>query len=351
MSLVASSDKGMTVNVSRPEYRASVRRLWRRRTALVASVVIAASCAPPVAPETPTTTTTTTSTSTTTTTTTTIPPQTSAIYMTDNIDLSNVAAGTIEASVGMRVATRGCSDFDSCLNGVRRSTGYVWFSAFGVNFADTPTSSVYYGMHGGLAFGGSGKKSQMYLDWSGYCPDAYGGGPLRHGGTACSSPSNNPTQKPHTVVNLSENRWYTIAVRKVACSVSEVTDIPGPLTGWEIILTDDSTAISQSGGTWCLPNAPFIAHTSLFNEIIEYRGPCVTDFGSVEFRDPKFRTVFGWTGHTTATGHYNGGNTPLDAACGNTNLRKSGPQRITDERMVPRGSNGGLAGDGAFLWP
>lgn len=270
--------------------------------------------------------------------------------MTDNIDLSAVQPGTIEAAVSVKVTTRGCSDYDSCLNGVRRSAGYTWFSAFGVNLGPTPTSSVYYGMHGGLAFGGSGYQSRLYLDWSGYCPAAYGGRPLLDGGTSCSEGGTNPSQKPHTVVNLLENRWYRLSVRKVTCTTSEVWDITGPLTGWEFILTDETTMVSQSGGTWCLPNAPYISHTSLFNEIIEYRGPCVTDFGSVEFRDPQYRTSSGWASHTSAWGHYNGGEHPvLDAACADTNLRMIAPNHLVDERMTTRGSLGGLLDDG-YLW-
>lgn len=54
-----------------------------------------------------------------------------------------------------------------------------------------------------------------------YCPAAFSGGPLRHGGTACSSPSNNPTQKPHTVLNVSEDHWYRLTVRSTQRSVSE----------------------------------------------------------------------------------------------------------------------------------
>lgn len=267
--------------------------------------------------------------------------------MTDNVDLSPVAPDTIEAEVAIRVRVRGCSDYDSCLNGVRRSTGYTWFSAFGINLGETPTSSVYYGMHGGLAFGGSGKQARMYLDWSGYCPGAYGGGPLRHGGTACSAPSTNPTQKPHTVLNLDENHWYRLSVLKTSCTVSEVTDIEGPLTGWELVLTDEQTDESQSGGVWCLPNAPYIVHTSLFQEVIESRGPCVTDFESAEFRDPRYRTAAGWSGHSWARGHYNGGRTNLDAGCTDTNLHTTGPTSIIDERMTPRTSGGE---DDWFLW-
>lgn len=323
-------------------------RGWFCAVVVVAAAgVLVGACTAPVEPV-PTSSTPSSSTPTSSSTTaTTIPPLTSRIYMTDNVDLSPVANATVEAEVRIRVRTRGCSDYDSCANGVRRSSGYTWFSAFGVNLGTTPTSSVYYGMHGGLAFGGSGGQSRMYLDWSGYCPAANGGGPLRHGGTACGSPSTNPTQKPHTVLNLSENRWYRLSVRKVACSTSEVTDISGPLTGWEIVLTDETTAVAQSGGTWCLPNAPYIVHTSLFQEVIESRGPCITDFAAAEFSQPRYRTAAGWSTHTYARGHYDGGRTQYDAGCTDTDLRVIGPDTVIDERMVPR-TSGGLTD--WFLW-
>jgi hypothetical protein len=306
----------------------------------VAALVMACTPAPPGGG------TTTTSTSTSSSTTTTIPPVTSRVYMTDNIDLSAPAARTLEAAVDIRVTTRGCSDYDSCLDGSRRSSGYTWFSAFAVNVGPSTTSADYYGMHGGLAFGGSGAQSKLYLDWSGYCPSTRGGGPLRDGGTSCSSGGSNPTYKPHTVLDLAEGTWYTLSIRSVPCSVSEVSDISGPLTGWEAVLTDLATGASRSGGTWCLPNAPYVAHTSLFNEIIEYRGPCATDFGTVEFRDPRYRTASGWHGHTSARGHYNGNDTDLDANCSDTNLRVGSSGQLIDERMMARGSMGGLVDDG-----
>lgn len=222
-----------------------IRRGSVLAVSVAALITVGLACTPAdTPPSTTTISTTTSSTSTTsssTTTGTTVPPMTDRVYMTDNVDLSPVASATTEAEVTIRVRTRGCSDYDSCLNGTRRSTGYTWFSAFGVNLGETPTSSVYYGMRGGLAFGGSGRQAQMYLDWSGYCPATYGGRPLRHGGTACSSPSSNPTQKPHTVLNLDENHWYRLSVRKVSCLASEVTDITGPLTGWELLLTNEET--------------------------------------------------------------------------------------------------------------
>jgi hypothetical protein len=206
-------------------------------------------------------------------------------------------------------------------------------------------------MHGGLAFGGSGAQSKLYLDWSGYCPPTHGGGPLLDGGTSCSAGGSNPTYKPHTVLNLAEGTWYTLSIRSVPCSVSEVSDISGPLTGWEAVLTDTSTGVPRSGGTWCLPNAPYVAHTSLFNEIIEPRGPCATDFGSVEFRNPRNRSATGWHTSTSAYGHYNGNETPSDADCPDTNLRVGSSGQLIDERMAIRGSQGGLLDDGFLSWP
>jgi hypothetical protein len=312
---------------------------WALGVLFAASFAAAAACTPPATGG---------GTTTSTSTTTTIPPLTSRVYMTDNIDLSAPAASTLEAAVDIRVTTRGCSDYDSCLDGSRRASGYTWFSAFGVNLGPSTTSPDYYGMHGGLAFGGSGAQSKLYLDWSGYCPPTRGGGPLRDGGTSCSAGGSNPTYKPHTVLDLSEGAWYTLSIRSVPCSVSEVSDITGPLTGWEAVLTD-AGGVARSGGTWCLPNAPYVVHTSLFNEIIEQRGPCVTDFGSVEFRNPRFRTAAGWGGHTSAYGHYDGNETAADANCPDTNLRIGSSGQFVDERMVARGSGGGLPDDGYLV--
>ena len=116
-----------------------------------------------------------------------------------------------------------------------------------------------------------------------------------------------------------------------------------------MVVTDETTSVSSSAGIWCLPNAPFIAHTSLFNEIIEYRGPCVTDFGAVEFRNPQYRTAAGWFNHTSAFGHYNGNNSSVDADCADANLRRIAPDHVADERVTSRGQGGGLLADG-FLW-
>lgn len=275
-------------------------------------------------------------------------PTNNRVYMTDNISLSAVAPGTDQVAVTSRMTVGGCSDYDSCPNGVRATNGYVWFQSLAVNVGPSLGHPTYYGMHGGLAFGGSGAQSEMYLDWSGYCPASFGGQALRDGGSACSNPNSNPTFKPHTVVRLDPTHWYRLTVRKVPCSVSDVTDIAGPLTGWEMVLLDQTTATQQSGGTWCLPNAPVIEEASLFNEVIEYRGdgPCTTDLRSAEWKDPQFHTASGWTDFAHAYGHYNGGETAADADCPNANLRVVAPKHIIDDRTAPRGSDGGLTGPG-----
>lgn len=275
-------------------------------------------------------------------------PTNDRIYMTDHVSLSGVSAGTDQVSVSSRMTIGGCSDYDSCPNGVRATSGYVWFQALAVNLGPALGSSTYYGMHGGLAFGGSGQQSQMYLDWSGYCPSSLGGQALRDGGSACSNPNSNPTFKPHTVVHLDTTHWYDLTVRSVPCTVSEVTDVAGPLTGWEMVLVDQTTGVSQSGGTWCLPNAPIIEGASLFDEVIETRGdgPCTTDFRSAEWKNPQFHTSSGWTAFAHASGHYNGNETPVDADCPNANIRLIGAADIIDERTSTRGSLGGLPGPG-----
>jgi len=267
--------------------------------------------------------------------------------MTDHVELSAVPADVDQVAVSEKVSLLGCSDYDSCNNGVRRSSGYTWFSAFAVNVGPSPTDPTYYGMHGGLAFGGSGQKSQMYLDWSGYCPSSLGGAALHDGGSPCGTPNTLPTFKPHTVVGLDPSHSYRLTVRSVPSSVSDVTDVSGPLTGWQLALVDEVTSLQQSGGTWCLPNAAVVAHASMFNEVIENQGPCQTDFGSDEIANPQYNTAAGWSAFTNAWGHYNGNETTADADCTNANIRLVGPNDIIDERMTPKGSGGGLAGTGS----
>lgn len=276
----------------------------------------------------------------------TIPPQTNRIYMTDHVRYPAVPSGVDEVAVSMNIATPACSDYDSCSNGVRRSTGYVWFSALGVNLGTTPNDPDAYGMHGGLAFGGSGQQSQLYLDWSGYCPNKLGGNALRDGGSPCRTPNANPTFKPHTVVGLQAGHWYRLAVRKTTCAKSDVTDVTGPLTGWKMVLIDEQTSAEQSGGVWCLPNAPMITEASFFQEVIEPRGPCVTDFRSAQVKNARIHQPAGWSTIAHTSGHYNGNETELDADCANANLRTIAPGHIIDERMTPKGSNGGITGPG-----
>jgi hypothetical protein len=275
---------------------------------------------------------------------TTIPPLTDRVYMTDNVDYSALPPGVTEVAASVNVATPACSDYDSCVGGVRQSTGYVWFTALGVNLGSSPTDPNTYGMHGGLAFGGSGKLPQMYLDWSGYCPASVGGAALHDGGSSCASPNTKPTFKPHTVVNLQTDHWYRLAVRSGSCKKSEVKDISGPLTGWTLVLIDETTGTEQSGGTWCLPNAGMVAHMSFFQEVIESRGPCTTDFRSAQIKNVEYQSGGVWSGVAHAWGHYNGNETALDADCANVNLRTIAPGHIIDERMTPQGTNGGMVG-------
>lgn len=269
-------------------------------------------------------------------------------YQTENIDLADITtAGVDRVSTSVTVSTWGCSDTDTCPGGVRASGGYVWFAALQLDVGSGPNDPTTYGLHGGIAMGGSGVQAQLYADWSGYCPSQLGGQALRDGGTACSSASSNPTYKPHTVTGLTEGRAYTMTFAKVACSVSEVTDVSGPLTGWKMTVTDTTTNVVSDAGTWCLPNASMIAHASAFSELYEPVA-CTTDLRSVRFSNLSYRDATGSHAFSSASGHYNGQGTSLDADCANTNLRSPAVGTIVDERMATRGSNGGLPSDGDF---
>lgn len=263
-------------------------------------------------------------------------------YMTDNIELSDITTANADStSATVTVRTWGCTDADTCPGGSRTTSGYVWFAAVQVDVGPGADDPFTYGLHGGLAVGGSGGQAQLYADWSGYCPSSLGGRALRSGGTACATPSPNPTHKPHTVTNLVEGRPYRLTFGRVACSVSEVTDVSGPLSGWRMTVADTVTGTTYDAGTWCLPKASMIAHVSAFSELYEPVA-CTTDLRSVEFADLSYHDPTGTHAFGSAAGRYNGNDTSLDADCANTNLRSPAPGTVVDERMATRGSGGGL---------
>lgn len=269
-------------------------------------------------------------------------------YMTEDMDLSDVTTvNADEATATVTVSTWGCTDTDTCPAGQRLTNGYVWFAAVQLDVGTSANGPVTYGLHGGIAMGGSGAQSQLYADWSGYCPSALGGQALRSGGTACSSASTNPTYKPHNVTGLTEGRPYTLSFKKVPCTVSEVTDVSGPLSGWRMTVTDTTTNAIGDAGTWCLPNASMIAHVSVFSELYEPVA-CTTDLESVQFANLGYHDASGDHGFAHAIGHYNGNETNLDANCSNTNMWSPRMGTIIDLRMATRGSNGGLQADGSF---
>ena len=269
--------------------------------------------------------------------------------MTDNADLADITVANVtEVSATVTVSTWGCTDSDTGSGSQRASSGYVWFAAVQVDLGSSANDPHTYGMHGGLAVGGSGAQAQLYADWSGYCPSSSGGLALRSGGTACATPSMNPTHKPHTVVDLVEGRPYRLTFRRTACTVSEVFDIAGPVFGWQMTVTDTTTSEVSDAGTWCLPNASAVAHASVFSELYEPVA-CTTDLRSVTFDHIEYRSPAGVHTFSSASGHYNGNETSLDADCANVNLRSPAAGTIIDERMAAKGSGGGLVDEGP-LW-
>jgi hypothetical protein len=135
------------------------------------------------------------------------PSPAGAHYQTENMDLADITSPNADVALAtVTVSTWGCSDADTCPAGQRSSSGYVWFAAVQIDVGMGANDPLTYGLHGGLAVGGSGNQPKLYADWSGYCPSALGGRALRDGGTACASPTSNPTYKPHTVTDLVEGR-------------------------------------------------------------------------------------------------------------------------------------------------
>ncbi len=257
-------------------------------------------------------------------------------YQTDLVapaDFTNNVEPVYNVDHFVWIATRGCTDPETCSGGVRKSSGYTWFVPITVELGDNLAENEY-GIHGGLALGGSGQKNKWYVDWSGYYgPDhPLNGDPL----------PGSPKQK---YLNLAEQHWYRLRVWRVSCSGSGNY-------GWLLAVKDLTAGTAEvQVGTYCV-NADTISEAYYFAEIIE-PDPCDTDFWGTHSYLIQYRDGSGgpYT-FSRGTGIY------VDNTCGvppsgNTNLRSPNPsiEYTIDERETARGSNGGITQNGQQLWP
>lgn len=230
------------------------------------------------------------------------------------------------------IATRGCTDSETCSGGVRKSSGYTWFVPINVELGDSLNENEY-GLHGGLALGGSGQKNKWYVDWSGY----YGPDHPQDGDPLPGSPK-------QSYLNLAENHWYRLRVWRVSCSGTGNY-------GWLLAVKDITAGTAEKQiGTFCL-HADTISEAYYFAEIIE-PDPCDTDFWGTHSQNIHFRGSGGAFLFPSGVGIY------IDNTCGvppggNTNLRSPNPsiEYTIDERETARGSNGGITQNGQQLWP
>jgi hypothetical protein len=229
-----------------------------------------------------------------------------------------------------------CSDTETCNGDARDMWSFVWFTPITVNIGSSQ-GDIAYGLHGGMARGGSGWRNEgitsWYIDWSGY----------EAAGPALIDPDTGWTHKPHDVSSLTTDRWYKIRVSRVGCE--QENGDPGygwkmeawhrPETTWDYV---------GSAGTWCLPlNASTISSAYAFVEIIE-PDPCDTDFNYVDMRNFRYKDASGtWKFIDEADAKY-GGTADADAQCTDTNWQRltDNPTWMRDTRDQTRGTSGGL---------
>ena len=229
-----------------------------------------------------------------------------------------------------------CTDTDTC-NGSERNMGsFVWFTPITVNIGSAQ-GDIAYGLHGGMALGGSGWRNEgitsWYVDWSGY----------EAAGPALIDPETGWTHKPHSLNSLVADRWYKIRVSRVGCTQPNGT----PGSGWKMEAWQRQNAAWEyvgSAGTWCLPpSVSTISTAYAFVEIIE-PDPCDTDFNYVDMRNFRYKDASGsWKFIDQADAKY-GGTAAADAQCTDTNWRRltDNPTWMRNIRDQSRGRHGGL---------
>jgi len=194
-------------------------------------------------------------------------------YMSDvvRVDLAGEHQGAIHnVDVDVRVRVGGCSDSDTCVNGIRKRTGYTWFLALAVELGDTAQPrEVEYQVHGGLAKGGTGASNRWYADWSGYYgPDHPASGVLE-GGSQES-------------LKLRPDDWVRLRIWRVdspRCARGQ--------WGWYFSVTSVRTRVEVPVGTLCLA-ADTITGAYYFTEVIE-DDPCATDLRWVMSKNFRYR--------------------------------------------------------------
>ena len=258
----------------------------------------------------------------------------SNLYQTDLVavaDLTNPSLPVYNVDHFVWIATRNCTDPETCTGGVRHSEGFTWFVPITVEVGNSANDNRY-GLHGGLAVGGREKQNTWWVDWSGYYgPD---------------HPSVGELPDPHeSLLPLAEEHWYRLRVWRVDCAGTGNY-------GWLLAVKDITTGGAEHQvGTFCL-DASTISEAYYFAEVIE-PWPCNTDFWGTHSQGIVFRDASGGPYYfPSAAGLY------VDNTCGTppqgtTNLRSPWPssEYTIDERETLRGSNGGITLNWQQLWP
>lgn len=231
-------------------------------------------------------------------------------YQSDRVFLNdNTTQDVYNTDLWVYIGGPQCSDSDSCSGGIRKTSGYVWYTAMQVNIGNSP-SDCRYQMHGGIAMG-NGIDNDWYFSWGGYTC----------GGTSLGPGSGNG-------ISLDNNKWYRIRIWRLAPS--------GNNWPWGAWVMDWNIGQERYAGSWTLNDGRMISNALYFTEIAE-PSVCATDYTGthnlwVEYRDPSGEHIY-----TVGTANY-------QATCTNTNLRDVGTDSnrytIDDRETTRTNANG-----------
>lgn len=217
--------------------------------------------------------------------------------------------GIYNVDVEVFIYERNRCDTDTCTNGQRNLSGYVWFIALGSYLGNLQGECRGY-LHGGIGRG-NGISSNWFLDWSGY-----------NNVPACGSGSSLGPGLGHGT-QLFKERWYRLRMWRLSWN--------GQTGCWGFWILDKSTNVETYAGQWCMAGAyQLIGDQHQFVEIAE-TNPCTTDVWGVHAQKPQYRDL------TAGVKSYPDGYVTYEATCLNTydrSINDSIPYWIDDRETT-----------------
>ena len=241
-----------------------------------------------------------------------IAPAAFADYQSDRVWLEALHPNVIyNLDTEVYIYERNRCDADTCTNGRRDRSGFVWFVALGAFLADRNSQCVGY-LHGGLGLG-NGVSNNWFMDWSGYDAGACNGN-LRSLGQG----------KGHGTA-LQDRRWYRLRIWRTSWN--------GYTGCWGFWIKDVASGREHGAGSWCVRGAYQLINPHQFIEIAE-DDPCVTDIWGVHSRNPRFRDYDGFW-------KFSHGQISYENRCANTYLRALSSTYWIDDREATRHNRSG----------